>query len=63
MNTIFKYTVLGVGIYFAVNWIADNPKSMQQFRSMMNRGVATAADVASKVLDEVKNGASQSLDK
>jgi len=63
MKSIFKYGIIIILIYFGVNWVADNPKSMHEFRKIMNGWVATGAGKASEVFDGIKTNASQSLDK
>ena len=42
MNFIIK-TILGIfGLYFCVNWMADNPESVDWFRNNMNEATASA---------------------
>ncbi len=42
MNFIIK-TILGTfGLYFCVNWMADNPESVDWFRNNMNKATANA---------------------
>ena len=42
MNFIIK-TILGtLGLYFCVNWMADNPESVDWFRNNMNEATASA---------------------
>jgi hypothetical protein len=42
MNFIIK-TALGIfGLYFCINWVADNPASVGWFRDHMNEATTTA---------------------
>jgi hypothetical protein len=38
MKTIFKYIMIGTLIYFGINWVADNPKSVKNIRRRVNTG-------------------------
>ena len=53
MNTIFKYGLLLMGAYFAINWMADNPGKIDLFRHNVNNVVAVSADAASEIANEV----------
>jgi len=53
MKDILKYLAIVCAIYFAINWIADNPREVKNFRKEMSQTVdrgATQADRAYKNL-------------
>ena len=53
MNTIFKYTMIIMGAYFTINWMADNPEKMNSIRDRVNGAVETGATMASDTVAEV----------
>jgi len=52
MNTIFKYTMITFGIYFMVNWMADNPTQLDEVRQNMNTAIGEGTEMASKMIKE-----------
>ena len=40
MKKVFQYVLAAAGIYVAVNWLADNPKSVRAARDAMNNAVS-----------------------
>ena len=59
MGTVFKWVGILVAIYFGVNWIADNPKTVDEIRIKMNTatksGVEWVKKTASNAFDEIAN--------
>jgi uncharacterized membrane-anchored protein len=47
MKKIINYVFIGAGIYFGINWIADNPGTINHTRTKMNKAVK-------KITEEVK---------
>jgi len=63
MKTIFTFITTAVLIYFSINWIADNPQAMNTIRRLVNTGVVKGSEATSTAFKEIKESASQSLDK
>ena len=55
MSSVFKWVGIVAIVYFGVNWIADNPKTMDDIRARMNTSVKEGAEW-------VKKNASNALD-
>ncbi len=36
MKTLIKYAFLATVFYFFINWLADNPNALDNFRNQMN---------------------------
>lgn len=49
MNTIFKYTMITFGIYFTVNWVADNPAKLNEIRQKMNIAISDGTAAATRI--------------
>jgi uncharacterized membrane-anchored protein len=58
MNNIFKYIMLVCAMYFAINWVADNPTAMRIIRNKMNKSVEEGHKLAQSEIESVV----QSLD-
>lgn len=52
MKTILKYAFVVLGVYFAVNWVADNPKQMDAVRDNMNQAIDKGISEADKFIKE-----------
>ena len=63
MNNIFKYMMIAVLLYFGINWVADNPKSVKNARRMVNTGVVSATKYIREGFESAEKSASQSIDK
>jgi len=57
MNTIFKTVITFMGIYFSVNWMADNPSQVNNIRNNLNHAVevtgSTASNIANGIAKEI----------
>ena len=53
MNTIFKYAMIMVGVYFGINWIADNPQKVDSARHSFNQAVDGGTQAASDAVTEI----------
>tara|TARA_R100000664_G_C2669460_1_gene82130 strand:+ start:135 stop:440 length:306 start_codon:yes stop_codon:yes gene_type:complete len=56
MGSIIRYLVIGTGIYFGINWIADHPYHVKVIRKHMNRMVDNGLDA---IKEAVHDGASE----
>ena len=54
MNTIFRYALIFMGAYFAINWMADNPAKVDVFRTNVNNVVQSSSDMATKTIKEMR---------
>ena len=52
MKSIFKYAFIMLGIYFGVNWAADNPRKVDAMRDYMNATIDKARLQAQKYIKE-----------
>jgi hypothetical protein len=59
MKKIIRYAIGLSVVYFAINWIADNPLAVKVLRKKMNKAVEQGWEAAKEATEE----ASQSLDK
>jgi hypothetical protein len=41
MNNIFRYAIFAGVFYFGINWLADNPKRVNNIRNQVNSLVQT----------------------
>ena len=55
MNTIFRYALIFMGAYFAINWMADNPAKVDVFRTNVNNVVQSSSDMATKTIKDNVN--------
>jgi hypothetical protein len=55
--------MIAVLLYFGINWVADNPKSVKNVRRMVNTGVVSATKYIREGLESAEKSASQSIDK
>tara|TARA_B100000287_G_C20172061_1_gene598652 strand:- start:285 stop:452 length:168 start_codon:yes stop_codon:yes gene_type:complete len=53
MKKILTYGCVGIAIYVGVNWVADNPKKVKQFRNQLNAAVQTACDATANFVEEM----------
>ena len=53
MKKILTYGCVGIAIYVGVNWVADNPKKVKQFRNQLNAAVQTAYDATASFVEEM----------
>ncbi len=54
MNTVIRYGLIGAGIYFGINWLADNPRKVDSVRNGVNNLVASTVDASNNLIDEVQ---------
>jgi|TARA_R110002124_G_scaffold141870_1_gene306446 hypothetical protein len=52
MNTIIKYLVIAVAFYCSINWLADNPNIIVDFRDKMNEVIGIGTDKAKGIIKE-----------
>ena len=50
MRDIIRVFIGGCLLYFAINWVADNPRLVNKFRQLVNTSVDEAVDKSKKVL-------------
>jgi hypothetical protein len=50
MRDIIRVLIGGCLLYFAINWVADNPRLINKFRQLVNSSVDEAVDKSKKVL-------------
>ena len=48
---MIRYTIIGMCIYFGVNWVADNPLKVKYIRKQMNETVDAAIDKSSELME------------
>jgi hypothetical protein len=51
-DKIINCVLVGVVLYFGVNWIADHPKKVKKLRKQMNHYVDTATDQVSDLMNK-----------
>ena len=52
MRTMMRYGIMGAGLYFGVNWVADNPKKVNFIRNHFNKSVDAGIEKGSELLEE-----------
>jgi len=52
MNTFIKYLVMAVAFYCSINWLADNPNIIVDFRDKMNEIIGVGTEKAKEVVKE-----------
>ena len=57
MKNILKYCIVGVALYFGINWVADNPKMMKVLRAKMNAAVSDGIEQLKEVASEIEQSA------
>ena len=50
MRNIGRYFIIGCIVYFAINWLADNPQLINRIRHLVNSSVEEAGDIASEAI-------------
>ena len=51
MRSIIRYAMGACILYFAVNWLADNPQSIDAMRQFVNSVAATIMDKGSRIIN------------
>ena len=52
MNTVIKYLVIAVAFYCSINWLADNPNIIVDFRDKMNEIMGASVDKTKDIIKE-----------
>ena len=52
MNTVIKYLVIVIAFYCSINWLADNPNVIVDFRDKMNEVVGFSVDKTKGIIKE-----------
>jgi len=51
MRNVVRYFMGACVLYFAINWLADNPQSIDAMRQFINSTAATIMDKGSQIVD------------
>ncbi len=51
MRNVVRYFMGACVLYFAINWLADNPQSIDAVRQFVNSVAATIMDKGSRIIN------------
>ena len=51
MRNVVRYFMGACVLYFAINWMADNPQSIDAVRQFVNNGAAMIMEKGSQIVD------------